>query len=135
MPRREDAGVRRAPSPRGEEGARRHIFTWKAPLPGSAVSQLRVAMDGHTVTQSLGTGQGEGRSPWPKERFLYRLLQPTAPPDPRLPLSLLETSQSVSARSIYKQRGMGIEGAGRLRQQTTELEGRNLSILNAHLKC
>ena len=133
------AGVRRAPSPRGEEGVgtHRHIHTWGA---HSAWFCCIPAQSCHGWTYSdavLGTGQGEGRGPWLKERFPPRLLQTTAPPDQGSPHSPCWKHPNPSVLPVYLQTAWdGDRGArGRLRQQTAELEGRSLSILNAHLKC
>lgn len=110
------AGVQRAPSPRGEEGAgtHRHIFTRGGlTLPGSAVSQLRVAMDGHTMTQSWALGREKGEVPGLRRDSSQDCSKPrlhlTKAPH-TLPVGNIPIRQCF--RSIYKQRGMGIEGRG-----------------------
>lgn len=82
-------------------------------LPGSAVSQLRVAMDGHTVMQSWALGRERGEVPGLRRDSSQDCSKPrlhlTKAPH-TLPVGNIPIRQCF--RSIYKQPGMGIEGRG-----------------------
>lgn len=114
MLRREASwGLESAFSPLGGRSwdTQTHIHTWGA---HSAWFCYIPAQSCHAWTYSdavLGTGQGEERSPWLKERFLPKLHQTTAPPDQGSPHSPYWKHRK-SFWSIYKQPGMGMEGRG-----------------------
>lgn len=140
MPRREGSwGAESAFSPWGGRSwdTQTHIHTWGAHSAWFCCIPAQSCHGRTYIDAVLGTGQEEGRSPWLKERFLPRLLQTTAPPDQGSPHSPCWKHPNPSVLPVYLQTAWdGDRGVrGRLRQQTTELEGRNLSILNAHLKC
>lgn len=100
-------------------------------LPGSAVSQLRVAMDEHTLTQSWALGRKREKS-LAEERFLPRLLC-SIPPDEAphtLPVGNIPIRQCF--RSIYKSNTRDRMRDEEAEQQTTELEGRETCPFLTH---
>ena len=117
------------PSPRWEEGAgtQRQIFTRGGlTLPGSAVSQHRVAVDEHPVIQPWILGRERGEVPGLRRNSSQNYTKPRPHPTKSPPDSSYWKHPNQCFRSICKQPGMGVEGRGEgLRQQATKLEGRN----------
>ena len=104
-----------------------NIHTWGAHSAWFCCIPAQSCRGWTSSDSALDTGQGEGRSPWLKEKFLPKLHQTTAPPDQEsAPDSSYWKHPNQCFRSICKQPGMGVEGRGEgLRQQATKLEGRN----------
>ena len=111
------AGVRRVPSPRWEEGAgtQRQIFTCGGlTLPGSAVSQHRVAVDEHPVIQPWILGRERGEVPGLRRNSSQNYTKPQPHPTKSrlqtLPIGNIPISASgLSANSL----GWGWRGEGR----------------------
>lgn len=129
MLRRGRLGSRERLLPVGrKEPGHRQIFTRGGLiLPGSAVSQHRVAMDEHPVIQAWILGRERGEVPGLRRNSSQNYTKPQLhPTKSRLYNSSYWKHPNQCFRSICKQPGMGMEGrGGGLRQQTTKLEGRN----------